>query len=128
MREAAVQSSTKPAVRLMAVNEAGFQMGIAPQPDATTRFFKLDLHARDAGDLFDVDAMSQIERHESMAQLDIDNEYSLEDCIKVRCAFSVQFAELLAVHNLQTAQISCKFQQSTLTECFFATPSVAGHG
>ena len=74
----------KPAVRLMVVTEAGFQVGFAPQVDADTRFFKLDVPSREVVELFDVDAMSQVERHDSMAQLDIHNEYSLEDCIKVR--------------------------------------------
>lgn len=74
----------QPAVRLMVVTDAGYQIGFAPQADADTRFFKLDVPLKEVVDLFDVDAMSQVERHDSMAQLDIRNEYSLEDCITVR--------------------------------------------
>ena len=76
------------AVLAVGVADAGFEVGIAPQPDADTRFFKLDVPARDAVDLFDVDAMSQVERHDSVAQLDVRNEYTLEDCIKVRASAS----------------------------------------
>lgn len=90
--EAAEHSSKKPAVRLLAVTEAGFTVGVAPQADAETRFFKLDVPTREAVGLFDVEAMSQVERHDSMAQLEIRNEYSLEDCIKVRPAFSTACA------------------------------------
>ena len=56
--DADAQGGGKPAVRLMVVTDAGFEVGIAPQPDADTRFFNLDVPARDAVDLFDVDAMS----------------------------------------------------------------------
>lgn len=92
-----------PAFRIVVANEYGnpssslpssalFGSGGDDSRDASPQFFKMELaDGAPASALFDVDAMTQPQRHASCDALNVDRQHTLDECIQV-CSYCVDSA------------------------------------
>lgn len=76
-------AQAQPCARLLAVQANGHPLLTLPSVTDTC-FFRLDVRMDDAKQVMDVEAMTKVEEHSSLSQLEENHDYTLEDCIGVR--------------------------------------------